>query len=96
MIVDYEKIARAVRDGNDQEAVRLAREAIEKGGSALDILDKGLVPGVQALGELFKEGHAYLPEILISTRAMQRALAVLQPHLVNVDIRKKGTIVNKE
>ena len=59
----------------------------------MDILEKGLVPGVQALGRLFKEGQVYLPEILISTRAMNRALEVLQPHLAGADIHKKGTVV---
>ena len=59
----------------------------------MDILDKGLVPGVQALGQLFKDGQVYLPEILISTRAMNKGLEKLQPHLAGVDIHKKGTVV---
>ncbi len=86
-------LAGAVQEGDDKTTVQLVREALDGGTPALDILEKGLVPGVQALGQLFKDGQVYLPEILISTRAMNRGLDVLQPHLADTDIHTKGTVV---
>ena len=50
-------ISRAVESGDDKEATALVKEALAEGMSALDILDKGLVPGIQALGKLFKDGQ---------------------------------------
>jgi len=86
-------ISQAVQAGDDKKVVQLVKEALAEGLPAMDILDKGLVPGVQALGQLFKDGQVYLPEILISTRAMNKGLEELQPHLAGVDIHKKGTVV---
>ena len=86
-------LSQAVQDGDDKKVVQLVKEALGEGLAAVDILEKGLVPGVQALGQLFKDGQVYLPEILISTRAMNRGLEELQPHLGGVDIHQKGTVV---
>ena len=86
-------ISQAVQDGDDKKVVKLVKEALAKGLPAINILEKGLIPGVQALGQLFKDGQVYLPEILISTRAMNRGLEVLQPHLAGADIHKRGTVV---
>ena len=83
----------AVQEGDDKKVVQLVKEALAEGLPAMDILEKGLVPGVQALGQLFKDGQVYLPEILISTRAMHKGLEELQPHLAGADIHKKGTVV---
>ena len=86
-------ISQAVQDGDDKKVVQLVKEALAERLPAIDILEKGLVPGVRALGRLFKDGQVYLPEILISTRAMNRGLDVLKPHLAGADIHKKGTVV---
>ncbi len=86
-------LSQAVQDGDDKKVVKLVKKALAEGVPAMDILEKGLVPGVQALGQLFKDGQVYLPEILISTRAMNKGLEALQPHLAGVDIHKKGTVV---
>jgi len=86
-------ISQAVQDGDDKKVVQLVKEALAEHLPAMDILEKGLVPGVRALGKLFKDGQVYLPEILISTRAMNRGLEVLKPHLADADIHQKGTVV---
>jgi len=86
-------LSQAVQRGDDKKVVQLVKEALAEGLPAMDILEKGLVPGVQALGQLFKDGQVYLPEILISTRAMKKGLEELRPYLAGVDIHKKGTVV---
>jgi 5-methyltetrahydrofolate--homocysteine methyltransferase len=90
---DLKNIIKAVSDGDDEEIVILVKEAIDNKIPAIDILNNGLVTGVQALGSLFKDGKAYLPEILISVRAMNRGLEVLQPYLSAKDLIYKGTVV---
>jgi len=86
-------IAKAVESGDDKKVAGTVKEALRSGILATEILEKGLVPGVQALGKLFKDGQVYLPEILIATRAMNRGVEELQPHLAGADIQKKGTVV---
>jgi len=86
-------IAQGVEKGDDKKVVELVTQAVKSGMPALQILDKGLVPGIQALGKCFKEGTAYLPEVLIATRAMNRGVEVLKPQLANVKVQSKGTVV---
>jgi len=86
-------LSQAVQNGDDKQVVQTVKGGIKSGLPAMDILEKGLVPGVQALGQLFKDGQVYLPEILISTRAMNKGLEELKPHLAGADIHKKGTVI---
>ncbi len=86
-------IAEAVKNGDEKQTVQTVGAALNAGIAAGDILGQGLVPGIQALGQLFKDGQAYLPEILIAARAMRSGTEKLQPHLTSADIQKKGTVL---
>ena len=86
-------LSQAVQNGDDKQVVQTVKGGIKSGLPAMDILEKGLVPGVRALGQLFKDGQVYLPEILISTRAMNKGLEELEPHLAGTNIHKKGTVI---
>src|SRR5690606_5718679 len=83
----------AIQTGNRNEAKRLTQEAIDAGLNPQDILDKGLVPGMYAIGEKFKRNEAFVPEMLIAARAMKAALAILAPHLVKAGIQPKYRVV---
>jgi 5-methyltetrahydrofolate--homocysteine methyltransferase len=93
MATNLDMISQGVRDGDQELVAGLVKEALADKTAAADILEKGLVAGLRALGELFKTGEVFLPEILISIRAMRRGLEVLNPYLNNVEIPKKGTVI---
>lgn len=86
-------IAEGVEKGDDKKVVELVSKASESGMSALEILEKGLIPGIQALGKCFKEGTVYLPEVLVACRAMNRGVEVMKPQLSKIDVPKSGTVV---
>jgi corrinoid protein of di/trimethylamine methyltransferase len=86
-------LSEAVKVGDHPQAVRLVKEALSRGVPAGEILEQGLVAGVRALGDLFREGQVFLPEVLISTRAMNLGLAELKPYLRDADVSHKGTVV---
>ena len=88
-----ETISQAVERGDDKQVIKIVREAFANGVSALDILEGGLVPGIQALGKLFRDGEAYLPEVLLSCRAMDRGVDELKPYLSDTNMHNKGTVV---
>ncbi len=93
-MVDYlSVISQAVQDGDDKQVVQTVEEVFRSGMSAADILEKGLVPGIQALGERFKSGEVFLPEVLISVRAMNRGVEILKPHFAAEETGKEGTVV---
>lgn len=83
----------AVKDGNRSRTVELVNAALSEGVPALSILNDGLVPGIDALGEAFRGGQAYLPEILVAARAMNAGAEVLKPHLSRSESRGLGTVV---
>jgi 5-methyltetrahydrofolate--homocysteine methyltransferase len=86
-------ITEAVRTGDEKLTVQTVDEALGSGMAPEAILSQGLVPGIQQLGQLFKDGQAYLPEILISARAMRSGTDKITPLLAAKDIPNKGTVV---
>lgn len=78
----FEKLTKAIIDGNEKDAIRLCRDAVGKGLAAGSVLEHGLLPGIRKVGELFSTGEYYLPELLVSGMTMQAAVAELEPLLI--------------
>jgi corrinoid protein of di/trimethylamine methyltransferase len=78
----YKKLAQAVIEGEPEDAVQLAKQALEQGADPLACINEGLMKGIQEVGELFSKGDYYLPELIIGADAMKAALDVLEPALV--------------
>jgi 5-methyltetrahydrofolate--homocysteine methyltransferase len=93
MAFDRALLATAVQDGEDQDTVRMVKEALSEGVPAMEILEGALVPGIQQLGELFKDGEVFLPEVLIACRAMDRGVTELRPFLKAGEVHKKGKVI---
>lgn len=93
MKTNFEKIAEAVENGEESVVVELVAQALTAGMPPTELLEKGLVAGVRRLGKKFQDGEAFLPEILISVRAMNYGLEKLQPYLTGANLKQKGTVV---
>ncbi len=78
----YEKLAQAVLDGEPEDAVALAKEALAQGLDPMACITQGLTKGIQEVGALFASGEYYLPELIIGAEAMKEALAILEPALL--------------
>ncbi len=76
-----EKMRIAVLEGEEAEAERLARLAVETGMDLAEAMDEGFLLGIRQAGELYEAGDYYLPELVCSADAMKSALAVLDPEL---------------
>jgi 5-methyltetrahydrofolate--homocysteine methyltransferase len=87
------QIEESVIAGDGPGTKGLAAEALEAGVAAGDILKKALMPGMEEVGRRMKDGEYYIPEVLISARAMQMALEVLKPHLAASEVGSSGTVV---
>lgn len=77
----FEKLAQAVIDGESEDAVELAQQALDAGLDPLECINKGLSKGIDRVGVLFAEGEYYLPDLIIGGEAMKDALSVLEPAL---------------
>lgn len=87
-------LGQAVLDGDDVGVVGLARQATEAGLAPLEVIERGLVPGIRKAGELWEEGEYFLPELVSSAQAMKAAMDVLRPALVRAGAgREVGRVV---
>jgi corrinoid protein of di/trimethylamine methyltransferase len=77
----YEQMKQSVIDGEVEDAERLAREGLDAGLPAAEILDLGFVKGIEEVGDLFGKGEFFLPELVQGAEAMKAAVVVLQPAL---------------
>jgi len=78
---DLEKIKNSLISGDIEQTEELTGAALEAGVPAKEILDKGLIPGLDEVGRRFQEGEYFFPELLVSGEAMKKALARLKPAL---------------
>jgi len=72
----------AVFNGEENKVVELVKHALDEGQTASEILDKGLVEGLRATGDAFERGEKFIPEMLLSSETMKRAMVILKPLLV--------------
>ena len=92
-MADLKALADAVIKGNQAESVRLTREALEQGVAPKKVLDEGLIAGMSIIGVRFKANEVYVPEVLISARAMKTAMEILEPKLVAAGVKPLGKVL---
>ena len=91
--MDLTTIKQAVIEGDDKQLVNLTRRALDEGVSAETILNDALIVGMGEVGELFEQGEYFVPELLLSARAMQAAMEVLRPLLSASSYEPLGKVV---
>lgn len=74
-------------------AFELAEQALKEGIGSQNILEEALVPAMDRVGRKFSENKIFVPQMLMSAKAMGAAMVVLKPYFVSGDIKTKGTFV---
>jgi 5-methyltetrahydrofolate--homocysteine methyltransferase len=77
------------QDGADE----LARQALDSGVPPQEVLSKALVVGMQRVGERFRNKEIFVPDVLMSAKAMSAAMAHLKPYFTSDALKHKGTVV---
>ena len=83
----------SIINGDAQEAKEKVQAALDAGIDPSSILNDAMIKAMAEVGRLFEEGEYYVPEMLISARAMQSGLSVLKPLLVQADVKAVGKVV---
>lgn len=91
MILD--DISQALQDGEPELVVELVQKALDEGKTASDILENGLLAGMNIIGVKFKNDEVYMPEVLVCAMAMNEGSALLKPYLATEGSKGKGTVV---
>jgi 5-methyltetrahydrofolate--homocysteine methyltransferase len=82
---DYALMNQHLYEGNADQVGKLTEAALAEGRTAQEVLTEGLIAGMSVVGEDFKHNVLYVPEVLISARAMKAGMAVLKPLLTSKD-----------
>jgi corrinoid protein of di/trimethylamine methyltransferase len=87
-----EQIKEAVISGSAKKAKEHTEAAVDEGVSVSTILNDGLIAGMAVIGTRFKANEVYVPEVLMSARAMHTGLAVIKPLIASSGVKEKGTV----
>jgi 5-methyltetrahydrofolate--homocysteine methyltransferase len=86
-------IKEALMRGDRETVKKLTGAAIEAGVRIPDILNNGLISGMEIIGKKFKNNEVFIPEVLIAAKAMHAGMALIEPHFVKCGIKPLGKVV---
>lgn len=86
------EISEKIQSGKAKDVKALVAQAINDGIPPKEILDCGLLDGMNVIGEKFKVNEVYVPEVLIAARAMKAGVEILKPYLVSADVKPAGKV----
>jgi len=91
--MSLEKISEGVLKGNINLVLEEVKSLIEKGEEPLKIINEGLMVGMNTVGEKFKKGEMFVPEVLMSAKAMKSGIELVKPLINEEDMPSIGTVV---
>ncbi len=89
----FERLSTAVLEGDAEKSHKLVERGLKQGLSPKEILDNGLIVGMDEVGARFKRGDMFVPEVLMSADAMAAGMEILRPLLVESGVEMLGKIV---
>lgn len=88
-----EELSKNLIEGQKDKVEELTRQALAEGISATEILDKGLIGGMNIVGERFRQADMFIPEVLLAAKAMKAGMDILKPLLLGTGFRALAKIV---
>ena len=85
-------ISENLQHGKAKVVKELVQQAIDEGIPAQQILDEGLLSGMNVVGEKFKNNEVFVPEVLVAARAMNMGAALLKPLLAESGVKASGRV----
>jgi corrinoid protein of di/trimethylamine methyltransferase len=89
----YDQMGEDLYDGLTDEVVEAVNEALHRGREAYEVMTQGLVAGMDIVGDDFRDGILFVPEVLMAAKAMKAGMAILRPLLVESGAPRQGTLV---
>jgi len=88
-----EQIKQSIIEGDDVAAKAAAEKALAEGLAPVDILNSGIVPGIETTGQLRADGQYFMPDVILGAEAFKAASSVIEPRLKAGDAHKAGKVV---
>ena len=87
------EISEWLQKGRAPKVKAAVTKALEEGIPASEILENGLLAGMDIIGQKFKNNEVFVPEVLVAARAMNRGVEIQRPYLVEDGVETKGTVI---
>jgi len=91
-MVDLNNVSESLQRGDAEKVEELVKKALEENLLPKDILENGLIKGMDIIGAKFKKNEVYVPEVLIAARAMHAGMNILRPKLAETGVKNIGTV----
>lgn len=91
--MSYEELCQEVVNGNEANVKELTKQLIDAGSDPLEIINKGLIAGMDVVGPRFKSGEMFVPEVLMCAKAMGAGVEIVKTTMDGADMPSIGKIV---
>ena len=91
-MVNLNDISEALQRGDTKKVEELVKKALEENLTPKNILEDGLIKGMDIIGTKFKKNEVYVPEVLIAARAMHAGMDILKPKLIETGVKNIGKV----
>lgn len=93
VMTDLKQLKKAIVDGDAKKAVEVTKAALAEGAKPLDLIQNHMIPAMDEVGKLFEEEEYFVPELLLSGRAMRGAFELIKPLMVAQGVQPTGRVV---
>ncbi|MDQ7095147.1 corrinoid protein [Desulfosporosinus sp. PR] len=90
---DFSKLADSVFRGDFSTVANLTKQLIDNGVDPLEIINKGLIEGMNIVAPKFKAGEMFVPEVMMAAKSMHTGLELVKPLIADSDVPSKGTVL---
>lgn len=88
-----ERLQQVVIKGDAKSSIEIVQECVDNGITAQIVVNRGLIPAMDIVGDRFRRNEYYVPEVLIAARAMKSGLDIVRPLLAEESVESLGTVV---
>lgn len=92
-MANLKDLCQSVVTGNVVQVKEQTQSLVDGGTAPIDIINDGLIGGMNVIGPRFKNGEMFVPEVLMSAKAMAAGMEIVKPLISDKDMPSKGTIV---
>ena len=89
----FESAREVIVKGNGQEALEVAKKGLGEGIDPIELMNKGFIPGINKVGDLFGSGRLFLPELVMSANAMERVTELINESIPTGQEQTQGRVV---
>jgi len=91
-MIELEKVIAALTGQDPHAVTQLVQRALDEGIKAEDVLNQGLIPGMDVIGERMQSGEMFIPEVLMAAKKMRAGVSILKPLLGDATISVAGKV----